>query len=124
VTKPTALIRQFNHRLDICCSLSKRVSLVLKSAYERVLANNSTELDNYDPFPIDATGQDLGIQNYIPSFRARNQTGQIFGLGFDIKLNDGAFLFLRHSQFKFNDKNYAETNIKGNETTLEIKINI
>jgi len=124
VTKPTALIRQFNHRLDICYSLSKRVSLVLKSAYERVLANNSTELDNYDPFPIDATGQDLGIQNYIPSYKARNQTGQIFGLGFDIKLNDGAFLFLRHSQFKFNDKNYAETNIKGSETTLEIKINI
>ena len=124
VIKPTALIRQFNHRLDICYSLSKRVSLVLKSAYERVLANNSTELDNYDPFPIDATGQDLGIQNYIPSYKARNQTGQIFGLGFDIKLNDGAFLFLRHSQFKFNDKNYAETNIKGSETTLEIKINI
>ena len=124
VIKPTALIRQFNHRLDVCYSLSKRVSLVLKSAYERVLANNSTELDNYDPFPIDATGQDLGIQNYIPSYKARNQTGQIFGLGFDIKLNDGAFLFLRHSQFKFNDKNYAETNIKGSETTLEIKINI
>ena len=124
VIKPTALIRQFNHRLDICYSLSKRVSLVLMSAYERVLANNSTELDNYDPFPIDATGQDLGIQNYIPSYKARNQTGQIFGLGFDIKLNDGAFLFLRHSQFKFNDKNYAETNIKGSETTLEIKINI
>ena len=124
VIKPTALIRQFNHRLDICYSLSKRVSLVLKSAYEMVLANNSTELDNYDPFPIDATGQDLGIQNYIPSYKARNQTGQIFGLGFDIKLNDGAFLFLRHSQFKFNDKNYAETNIKGSETTLEIKINI
>ena len=97
---------------------------MLKSSYEKVLANKSTQVDDYDPFPIDAAGQDLGIQNYEPSFKPRNQTGAVFGFGFDIKLNPGAFLFLRHSRFSFNDKNFAETNIKGSETTLEIKINL
>ena len=124
VLSSKALIRQLNHSLDICYSINKRVSLVLKSSYERVLANKSTQLDDYDPFPIDATGQDLGVKNYEPSYKPRNQTGVVNGFGFDIKLNDGAFLFLRHSQFSFKDKNFAETNIKGSETTLEIKINL
>ena len=124
VLSSKALIRQLNHSLDICYSINKRVSLVLKSSYERVLANKSTQLDDYDPFPIDATGQDLGVKNYEPSYKPRNQTGVVNGFGFDIKLNDGAFLFLRHSQFSFKDKNFAETNIKGSETNLEIKINL
>jgi hypothetical protein len=118
-----AFIRQFNHQFDVCYSLSKRVSLVLKHGYEHVITNNSTDLDNYDPFPIDATGQDLGVQNYSPSYKPRNQKGNLFGFGFDVKIRDGAFLFLRHTQFKFKDKNFAETNIKGSETSLEIKIN-
>ena len=45
------------------------------------------------------------------------------GFGFDIQLHDGAFLFLRHSRFSFKDKNFLETNIKGSETTIELKIN-
>ena len=124
VLSSTAFLRQFNHVLDVCYSINNSVSLVLKSSYEKVLANKSTQVDDYDPFPIDAAGQDLGIQNYEPSFKPRNQTGAVFGFGFDIKLNPGAFLFLRHSRFSFSDKNFAETNIKGSETTLEIKINL
>ena len=118
-----AFIRQFNHQFDVCYSLNSRVSLVLKHAYERVVASNKTELDTYDPFPISALGDDLGVEGYTPSLKARNQYGQIFGLGLDIQLNDGAFLFLRHSRFSFEDKNFAETNIRGSETTIELKIN-
>ena len=118
-----AFIRQFNHQFDVCYSLSPSVSLVLKHAFERVIASNKTELDTYDPFPIDALGVDLGEQGYSPSLKARNQFGQIIGLGFDIQVSDGAFLFLRHSRFSFEDKNFAETNIKGSETTIELKIN-
>ena len=118
-----AFIRQFNHQFDVCYSLSPRVSLVLKHAYERVVASNKTELDTYDPFPISALGDDLGVEGYAPSLKARNQYGQIFGLGLDVQLNDGAFLFLRHSRFSFEDKNFAETNIRGSETTIELKIN-
>ena len=68
-------------------------------------------------------GVDLGEQGYTPSYKPRDQTGQIFGLGIDVQLNDGAFLFLRHSRFSFKDKNFIETNIKGSETTIELKIN-
>ena len=123
-----AFIRQFNHQLDACYSLSKRISLVLKHGLERVIASGSTELDVEDPFPAgDYSGQvpgwDPGIINHTPSFKPRNQTGTLFGFGFDIQLHDGAFLFLRHTRFNYKDKNFAETNIKGSETTLELKIN-
>jgi len=118
-----AFIRQFNHRFDACYSLSSRVSLVLKHAFERVIASNKTELDTYDPFPINALGADLGEEGYTPSFKARDQVGQILGFGLDIQVHEGAFLFLRHSQFSFKDKNFAETNIRGSETTIELKIN-
>ena len=118
-----AFIRQFNHQFDVCYSLSPKLSLVLKHAYERVVASNKTELDTYDPFPIGALGDDLGVEGYTPSLKPRNQYGQIFGLGLDVQLNDGAFLFLRHSKFSFEDKNFAETNIRGSETTVELKIN-
>ena len=118
-----AFIRQFNHQFDACYSLSPRVSFVFKHAFERVIASNKTELDTYDPFPISALGDDLGVEGYAPSLRARNQYGQVFGLGLDIQVNDGAFLFLRHSRFSFEDKSFVETNIKGSETTVELKIN-
>tara|TARA_B100001758_G_scaffold243714_1_gene253875 strand:- start:487 stop:2112 length:1626 start_codon:yes stop_codon:yes gene_type:complete len=118
-----AFIRQFNHQFDACYSLSPRVSFVFKHAFERVIASNKTELDTYDPFPISALGDDLGVEGYTPSLKARNQYGQIFGLGLDIQVNDGAFLFLRHSRFSFEDKSFVETNIKGSETTVELKIN-
>ena len=122
-TSEEAFIRQFNHQFDACYSLNSRVSLVFKHAIERVVASNKTELDTYDPFPISALGVDLGEQGYIPTYKPRDQTGQIFGLGVDIQLHDGAFLFLRHSRFSFKDKNFIETNIKGSETTIELKIN-
>ena len=101
------------------------MSFVLKHALERVVANDKTELDTYDPFPPpnNPEQENLGIENYIPSYKARDQVGQILGFGFDIQLHDGAFLFLRHSRFSFKDKNFLETNIKGSETTIELKIN-
>jgi len=122
-TSEEAFIRQFNHQFDACYSLNSKVSLVFKHAIERVVASNKTELDTYDPFPISALGVDLGEQGYLPTYKPRDQTGQIFGLGVDIQLHDGAFLFLRHSRFSFKDKNFIETNIKGSETTIELKIN-
>ena len=118
-----AFIRQFNHRFDACYSLTPKVSFVLKHAFERVLASDKTELDTYDPFPISALGVDLGVEGYIPTFKARNQVGQILGFGLDVQVHDGAFLFLRHSRFSFKDKSFVETNIKGSETTIELKIN-
>ncbi len=120
-----AFIKQLNHQFDVCYALAPKVSIVLKHAYERVVASDKTELDRYDPFPApNIPGrEDLGVVGYEPTFKARNQYGQILGLGLDIMIGEGAFLFLRHSQFSFKDKNFIETNIKGSETTIELKIN-
>ena len=123
VNNSKSFIRQFNNQIDLCYLINENFSLVFKHGFERVIANSSTNVDDYDPFPIDATGQDLGIINYIPSFKPRNQIGNIYGFGVDIKLLNGAYLFLRHSQFSFEDKNFAETNIRGSESTIELKIN-
>ena len=121
VTNSSAFIRHFNQQFDLCYELNKTTAFVFKYGIERVLGNEFTDIDDTDPYPNDNT---WGVtEDYIPSFKARNQFGNIVGFGFDIKLNEGAYLFLRHSNFHYYDKNFSATNIKGSETTLELKIN-
>jgi len=121
VTNSSAFIRHFNQQFDLCYELNKTTAFVFKYGIERVLGNEFTDIDDTDPYPSDNT---WGVtEDYIPSFKARNQFGNIVGFGFDIRLNEGAYLFLRHSNFHYYDKNFSATNIKGSETTLELKIN-
>ena len=121
VTNSSAFIRHFNQQFDLCYELDKTTAFVFKYGIERVLGNEFTDIDDTDPYPNDNT---WGVtEDYIPSFKARDQFGNILGFGFDIKLNEGAYLFLRHSNFHYYDKNFSATNIKGSETTLELKIN-
>jgi hypothetical protein len=121
VINSSAFIRHFNQQFDLCYELSKTTAFVFKYGVERVLGNEFTDIDDTDPYPNDNT---WGVtEDYIPSFKPRDQFGNILGFGFDIKLNEGAYLFLRHSNFHYYDKNFSATNIKGSETTLELKIN-
>ena len=121
VTNSSAFIRHFNQQFDLCYELNKTTSFVCKYGLERVLGNKYTDIDDTDPYPTDNT---WGVtEDYIPSYKPRNQFGDLLGFGFDIKLNDGAYLFLRHAAFHYYDKNFSATNIKGTETTLELKIN-
>jgi hypothetical protein len=121
VTNSSAFIRQFNQQFDVCYELNKTTTFVFKYGLERVLGNEFTDIDDTDPYPTDNT---WGVtEEYIPSFKPRDQFGNVVGFGFDIKLNDGAYLFLRHSAFHYYDKNFSATNIKGSESTLELKIN-
>ena len=126
VFNSSAFIRHFNQQFDACYELSKRTTLVLKYGLERVLGNEYTDIDDSDPYDEEYSGDALIYFNekeYDPSFKPRNQFGNFIGFGFDIKLNDGAYLFLRHSAFHFYDKNFEATNIKGSESTIELKIN-
>ena len=126
VLNSSAFIRHFNQQFDACYELSKRTTLVLKYGIERVLGNEYTDIDDSDPYDEEYSADALIYFNekeYDPSFRPRNQFGNFIGFGFDIKLNDGAYLFLRHSAFHFYDKNFVATNIKGSESTIELKIN-
>ena len=121
VTNSSAFIRHFNQQFDLCYELNKTTTFVCKYGLERVLGNKYTDIDDTDPYPTDNT---WGVtEDYIPSYKPRNQFGDLLGFGFDIKLNDGAYLFLRHAAFHYYDKNFSATNIKGTETTLELKIN-
>ena len=121
VMNSSAFIRHFNQQFDLCYELSNTVAFVFKYGIERVIGNKFTDIDNTDPYPNDNS---WGVtEDYIPSFKPRDQFGNIIGFGFDIKLNEGAYLFLRHSNFHYYDKNFSATNIKGSESTLELKIN-
>ena len=121
VTNSSAFIRHFNQQFDLCYELNKTTTFVFKYGIERVLGNEFTDIDDDDPYPTDNT---WGVtEEYIPSFKPRDQFGNLVGFGFDIKLNDGAYLFLRHAAFHYYDKNFSATNIKGSESTLELKIN-
>ncbi len=121
VTNSSAFIRHFSQQFDLCYELNKTTTFVFKYGIERVLGNKYTDIDDTDPYPTDNT---WGVtEDYIPSYKPRNQFGDLLGFGFDIKLNDGAYLFLRHAAFHYYDKNFSATNIKGTETTLELKIN-
>ena len=57
------------------------------------------------------------------SYLPKNHTNKVFGVGFDIKIKNGTYLFLRHSNYKIFDKNFSATNINASETTIEFKIN-
>tara|TARA_B100000902_G_scaffold140580_1_gene138553 strand:+ start:4662 stop:6731 length:2070 start_codon:yes stop_codon:yes gene_type:complete len=121
VMNSSAFIRHFNQQFDICYEIEKHTTLVLKYGLERVLGNKYTDIDDTDPYPEDNL---WGVTNeYIPSYKPRDQFGNFLGFGFDIKLNEGAYLFLRHSAFHYYDKNFSATNIKGTESTIELKIN-
>ena len=80
-----------------------------------------TDIDYKDPYPNDISWGENS--DYVPSMKPRDQYGQIFGGGLDIQLKSGAYLFLRHTFFHFYDKNFSATNIKGTESTIELKIN-
>ena len=121
VIRSTAFIRHFNHQIDLCYELNNKITFVSKYGLERVLGNKYTDIDDTDPYPTDNL---WGVtDDYTPSYKPRNQFGNLLGIGFDIKLNNGAYLFLRHSAFNYFDKNFSATNIKGTETTIELKIN-
>lgn len=121
VVNSTAFIRSFNHQLDISYELSKSINLVFKHATERIKCNDMTDIDYKDPYPNDISWGENS--DYVPSMKPRDQYGQIFGGGLDIQLKSGAYLFLRHTFFHFYDKNFSATNIKGTESTIELKIN-
>ena len=91
VLNSNAFIRSFNHQLDMCYEITDKLTFVLKHANERVKCNKFTDVDDKDPYPTD---QNWGVTDeYVPSMKPRDQYGNIFGAGVDIKLNTGTYLF-------------------------------
>jgi hypothetical protein len=120
VADSTAFIRHLNQQIDLSYELNDRIALVGKYGLERVVGNQFTDLDDTDPYPADNT---WGVtEDYIPSMKPRDQYGKQLGFGLDLKLNEGAYLYLRHTAYHYYDLNFSATNIKGSESTLELKI--
>ena len=68
----------------------------------------SFDVDDTDPYPTDNA---LGVvEDYVPTYKPRNQYGEMFGFDFETKLRKG-ILFLRHSAYGY-DKHFTATNIK------------
>ena len=94
---------------------------MFKHATERVICNELTDIDYTDPYPTD---NQWGVnENYVPSLKAREinmDKSLVVELILSLKAE---LIFLRHSFFHFYDKNFSATNVKGTESTVELKIN-
>ena len=45
------------------------------------------------------------------SYSPKNHTNKVLGLGFDIKIKNGTYLFFRHSNYKIWDKEFQRLQI-------------
>lgn len=106
-----ALIRTYYHELDAVFKLGKKTTLIGTYGYERIQGNEKLNRgDNNDGI--------LGSLNNDPV----NQTGKLYGLGLDVQLSKDTYLYCRHRWFTQKDESFIKDDIKGNETTVEIKI--
>lgn len=103
VTTEEAYIRSYTSELEAYYSLTSKFTINGYVGYERILGNYNTDLD--------------GI-----SGRPRNQEGQGYGLGFDLSLGKRTGLFLRHRWLRFEDTSFELDKLRGQETSLELKI--
>ena len=116
-----AFVRHLTQHLDFCYKLTDNTTFVGKYGIEKIIANDYTLIDDTDPYPNDFQ---WGVEeDYLMSYSPKNHTNKVLGLGFDIKIKNGTYLFFRHSNYKIWDKNFRATNIKASETTIELKIN-
>jgi predicted porin len=91
--------------------LHKDVSLVTTFGREYIKGNKQLNKgDNKD-------GKVGSINN-----DAINQTGKLFGLGLDIHLSKNTNLYLRRRWMSQVDQSFVQDNIKGTETTIELKL--
>ncbi len=107
----SAYLRTYYHELDGVFMLHKDVSLVTTFGREYIKGNKQLNKgDNKD-------GKVGSINN-----DAINQTGKLFGLGLDIHLSKNTNLYLRRRWMSQVDQSFVQDNIKGTETTIELKL--
>lgn len=106
-----AYLKTWYHELDAIFKLSRKVSLISTYGRERIQGNQGMNRgDNNDGV--------VGSINNDPV----NQTGILYGLGLDIQLAKNTNLYLRRRWFSQIDKSFVQDNIKGTETTIELKL--
>ena len=111
VTGNKALLRTHYHELDAIFKLSKHMSLVTTYGKEYIKGNNQLNRgDNVD-----------GILGSLANDPV-NQEGTLFGLGIDYRISNNTYLYARKRWFNQQDKSFVKDQIKGTETTIELKV--
>ncbi len=98
-----AYIRAYFHQLEFFMKLNRKLMWVNYFAWERVIANYSTEVDEI-------------------TRRPRNQEGISVATGFDISLGKSSVLAIRHRWMDFHDYSFKKDKYIGMETSAELKI--
>jgi hypothetical protein len=97
-----ALLRTYDHQLEMYLKLSPMLVWNNYVSYERVIANYSTQVDAITKRP-------------------KNQTGYSLASGFDIQMSKNVGLYIRQRWMKYEDASFAKDKYKGWETTVELK---
>jgi len=98
-----AYVRLQYHEAEMYYQLLPDLIICLYAGLERIKANTQTDIS-----------KDTG--------KPRDQTGQAFGVGFDLAISNQTTLFFRQRWFSYEDKNFPGEKFNGNEATLELKI--
>lgn len=139
-----AYLRTQYHELDLFTGINSWLDLCFTVGLERIRANHQTNNIYY----LDDNGVVQGAQreyvegatfgeyglpgtqipgaNYsgaaYPALTYLTQNSHLFGAGFDVKVSENAGLYVRHRRFQQKDEGFAQDDIKGSETTIELRI--
>lgn len=111
VFSDSAYLRAHYHELDFYFNTGPRIDLLFSLGFERIRGNEHTNRGD------NVTGVVGELEN-----DPLNQKSRHVGLGMDVKLSENAGLFVRHRRFRQQGESFVLDDIKGNETTVELKI--
>jgi hypothetical protein len=98
------------HELETYYQLSRSFVVSMYGGLEFVTGNKRTDLST----TANGTNGVAGL--------ARDQVGKSIGAGLDILLSNSANIYFRQRWFSFEDRNFAQEQFKGQESTIELKI--
>ncbi len=106
-----AYLRTTYHEFDAVFMLNKDISLITTFGKEYITGNSQLNKgDNVDGKLGSAVNA------------AINQESNLFGLGLDLAVAKNTNLYIRRRWFSQEDKSFVKDNIKGTETTIELKL--
>ncbi len=98
-----AYIQSYNHQFEFYYQLLPSLVLSNYFGFDRIIANEHTELD-------------------AVSGNAKNQTGASYAIGMDIQLAAATYLYIKHRWMNYRDSNFSLDQYKGQESSVELKI--
>jgi len=99
----SAYLQSYNNQLEFYYTLTPSLVISNYLGYDRIIANEQTELD-------------------VITGRPHDQEGLSYGIGLDIQLAKNTGLYIRQRWMKYQDFNFSLDRYKGMESTVELKI--